>query len=200
MAFPELEPILAESPSTRDNATLVTHLDYLGDTGLDHDDHLVIYWPYATGLPKGLKLSATPPSWHKMMRDTISTSCFGVASTNCITYTGNDSVKNKTLMTSTTAPALQTDIQMHSDCKIATPLQCKAIMRLDSGTLELRNTEVQHQLAYFRDNSIVNKLGGTWRAFLVGSGSHVHQELVDAARRSRHTVSVCIVDVPSGMR
>ncbi|CAK1362459.1 unnamed protein product [Cercospora beticola] len=144
-------------------------------------------------------MSASPPPWHKMMRDTISTSCFAVASTQCLTYTGNDSVKNKTLLTSTTAPALQTDIQVHSDCKITTPLRCKAIMRLDSGTLELRNNEPQHQLAYFRDNSIVNKLGGTWRAFLVGSGSHVHQELVDAAKRSRHTVSVCIVDVPSGM-
>ncbi|PPJ50404.1 hypothetical protein CBER1_06978 [Cercospora berteroae] len=199
LAFPELEPILAEAHSTRDNATLATHLDYLGDTGLDHDDHLVIYWPYATGLPKGLKMSATPPSWHKMMRDTISTSCFAVASTQCLAYTGNDSVKDKTLMTSTTAPALQTDIQVHSDCNITTPLRCKAVLRLDSGTLELRNNEVQHQLAYFRDNSIINKLGGTWRAFLIGSGSHVHQELVGAARRSRHTVSVCVVDVPSGM-
>ena len=154
-----------------------------------------LFWPLSTGMSEIFEPESRQ-DWFEMLRDACDVACFAMVSPRCLPFVSKDTnrIFRRGCRTDSSCVSggsecqslLQTVIDLRPEGKLRPPLKVKDDVKLDSGTLQIRNEDTNVQLAFFEP-------GRTFRSWRQ-RGEKPHWELKDSARKPKYTVPICIMD------
>lgn len=199
IAFPAQLAGLRAAYAAENSAYLSSYMGYLNHAGTTADKNLSLFWPLGNGLPQVLRVIEDIPEWMALLHDTPESACFAVSSPRCLTYRDADGHTRRgvrsicgTQQPKRNWPVLKTTIDVHPDAAAQLPLAIGARVRVDAGTLEVRNISRQSQLAFFRPRTLLNRVDELRICTLNGQKGHTHRELFDHSGATRCTLPICM--------
>lgn len=180
----------------------MNYLNDLGQTGLDEQKRLRLFWPWSKHTI--LQLNSDQPNWTKLLEDGQNACCFAVTVNRCLEYDGvvtrfcrwSGSLRDSHAAPSK-GPLLLTSISLRDNPTVSLPLRLAGIVKMDAGCLTIAGGHRKRhaQLAIFwtpnaldRTNELLDASDGE------RLGARTHAEFLDRERDTGLSVDVCIMD------
>lgn len=202
LSHPDQADELKAMRDAGDSLSLASYIHQLAQTGMDERGHLQLFWPFKPGIPDVFELDVGAPSWTQMLKETRSSTCFALMSSQCLTYRGRDRFAGLqdlrvTRLCNGSASSyagglLQTAINLHPWYGASLPLPCGIRLKLSEGCLMMRASA----LAAYMKNSPLSRINDVVVSARGGRPAQVHAELLDPGRASNRVVPLCIMDDP----